>query len=333
MNIAYEEAEKGWGTVNPNPMVGAVIVKNNKIIGKGHHEFAGGPHAEINALNSCSEDPENSTMYVTLEPCSTYGRTPPCTEAIKKAKINKVFISGEDPNPEHAGKAFKILSDAGIAVISGIEQERGKVLNEAFFKWIQNKTPFVILKMAMTLDGKIATQNGISKWITGPAARERVQKLRQWCDMIMVGGECARLDRPSLTVRMPENWQKQPKRVILSHNKNQQEVKKTLPKGTDIEVVSLKEQKDWQTYFKKLGKQNITAILIEGGGEIAAAALAAKVIDKIEFHIAPKILGGRDSRPVIGGLNPFDLENAQKIEKIEIKKYGDDIAISGYVKK
>ncbi|MCP4180978.1 MAG: bifunctional diaminohydroxyphosphoribosylaminopyrimidine deaminase/5-amino-6-(5-phosphoribosylamino)uracil reductase RibD [bacterium] len=338
---ALRLAHKAWGRTSPNPMVGAVIVKNGEKVGEGYHKKHGGPHAEINAITSVYENFNNakeilngSTIYVTLEPCSTFGKTPPCTEAIIKNKISKVVIGTLDPNPKHAGAAVKILQGKGIKVSHGIEEEKCFQLNEAFFYWIVKEKPFIILKMAMTLDGKIATADGDSKWITGPVARKRVQYLRKWADAILVGGETARTDRPSLTVRNSKNqiiksW-KQPLRLIASNTLAKQDV--DFVKETDTEIINAKSPDEWNSVFAVLGKKNITSILVEGGGELASSLLENDLINKVEFHIAPKILSGRNSRPVIGGVNPISLAHSHNLKDVTIKRLGDDICISGYIK-
>ncbi|MBO5923715.1 MAG: bifunctional diaminohydroxyphosphoribosylaminopyrimidine deaminase/5-amino-6-(5-phosphoribosylamino)uracil reductase RibD, partial [Lentisphaeria bacterium] len=201
MKRALALAREAWGKTAPNPMVGAVVVKNDRIVGEGYHHKAGLPHAEVNALNAAGKNADGATIYVTLEPCSTYGRTPPCTEAIKQANIKRMVCASEDFNPQHAGNGFDILRKANIEVKVGVCRKEALELNKAFFSHITRKRPYVLLKMAMTLDGKIATASGDSKWITSSAARQRVQKLRQWCDAIMFGGETVRLDRPGLVVR------------------------------------------------------------------------------------------------------------------------------------
>ena len=210
MRRALALAAKAWGRTTPNPMVGAVAVRAGRVVGEGFHPKAGEPHAEVHALLAAGEAARGATLYVTLEPCSTSGRAPPCTAAIIRAGIARVVAATADPNPKHAGQGFEILRRAGIAVEVGIEAERAEELNKAFFHRMRTGKPYVLLKMAMTLDGKIATASGESRWITGPAARKRVQQLRQWCDAIMVGGETARLDRPGLTVREPVDWPCQP---------------------------------------------------------------------------------------------------------------------------
>ena len=297
-------AEKAWGQTSPNPLVGAVVVKDNKIIGQGYHHRAGEAHAEVNALADAGNATKGADIYVTLEPCSTFGRTPPCTQAIINAEIKRVFIGSVDPNPAHAGKAVEILENAGIETVCGIEKDTCDNLNETFFHWITNKKPFVILKMAMTLDGKIATAEGKSKWITGPDARQRVQRLRQWCDAIMVGGKTVRKDSPGLIVREAGKDWKQPLKLIATHSMNDNDLLKYFPDST-ARAICPQSPEAWQNLLMELGKDNITALLIEGGGELAAEVLNAGIVNKIEFHIAPKILGGKNSRPVIGGKTRF----------------------------
>lgn len=329
-------AKKGFGKTSPNPLVGAVIVKNGKILGEGYHKRAGTAHAEINAITDAGgKNCHGATLFVTLEPCSTTGRTPPCTEAIIAAKFAKVVIGCLDPNPDHAGKAIKILNKAGIETAVGIEEEKCRNLNSAFFHWIQTGRPLVLLKMAMTLDGKIATLTGESQWITGAEARKRVQQLRKWADAVMIGGGTAKKDRPSLNVRsakLPDlplrNWN-QPERIIASRSLTTEKAAKLLKAGNPPIIVSAKDRNDWLKVLKKLGKNNITALLVEGGGELAAAMLQAGVINKVEFHIAPKILGGRNSRPVIGGDSPAALADALTLKNVKIKKIGEDICVAG----
>lgn len=333
MRMALALAEKGWGLVSPNPMVGAVIVKKGKVIGRGFHRKAGEAHAEINAMNDASAPLKGSTLYVTLEPCSTFGRTPPCTDAIIKSGISRVVIGVSDPNPSHAGKGLVILEKNGVAVTIGVEEKKCRELNEAFFKWIVSGMPFVLLKLAVTLDGKIASAGGESKWITGPAARRRVQMLRRWADAVMVGGETVRRDAPSLRVREPENWKRQPRRIVCSGTMRSGELVRIMPEGRTPELTSPSSAKAWNAFLEKLGSENVTSLLIEGGGELAASVLRAGIVDKVEFHIAPKILGGRNSRPSVGGENPLSLADALNISGISVRKYGCDIAVSGYIKK
>lgn len=329
-------AKRGFGKTSPNPMVGAVIVKNGRIIAEGYHKKAGTPHAEINAIAAAGEKQcQGATIFVTLEPCSTTGKTPPCTKAIIAAKFGKVVIGCLDPNPAHAGKAVKILKNAGIETVVGVEEEKCLALNDAFFHWIQTGCPLVWLKMAMTLDGKIATFAGKSKWITGPVARQRVQQLRKWADGILVGGETVRKDKPSLTVRSatspdcPQaNWE-QPERIIASYSLTVEKATKLLPEGKKPIIVNAKTRSEWLRELKKLGKKEITALLVEGGGELAASLLQAGVVYKVEFHIAPKILGGKKSRTVIGGISPDSLTESLHLKNVVVKKLGEDISIAG----
>ncbi len=330
MREALKEAEKAWGMTSPNPMVGAIVAKNGEIVGRGYHHRAGEPHAEVNALQDAGPLASGADIYVTLEPCSTYGRTPPCTEAIKNAGISRVFLGALDPNPRHRGKGPEILRAAGIEVMEGILTEECEKLNEAFFKWIVTGRPFVLLKMAMTLDGKIAAANGCSQWITGPDARMRVQRLRQWADAVMVGGGTAREDHPGLIVREPADWPRQPLRLVVSQSMTQEEAARILAPGPAPEVLRATMPDEWNQIMQELGGRNITAILVEGGGELAASLLQAGVVDKVEFHIAPKILGGCGSRPVVGGVNPESLDQAFRLSRVEYHSLGNDLIYSGY---
>ncbi|OGV40565.1 MAG: riboflavin biosynthesis protein RibD [Lentisphaerae bacterium GWF2_49_21] len=331
MTIALDLAKKGWGTASPNPMVGAVLVKNGKIIGTGYHRQAGKAHAEVNAIKSAGGKARGSTLYVTLEPCCTYGRTPPCVGTIFSAGIRKVVVGCTDPNPKHSGKGIKLLRRLfKIDVVENVLEKECRKLNEPFFHWITIKRPFILLKMAMTLDGRIATEDGNSKWITGPAARMRVQRLRQWADAVMVGGETARTDRPSLNVRELRSF-RQPRRIIVSRKLTSGQLLKLLPSGAAPEVISPHSRKEWLSELRRLGRENVTSILVEGGGELAADMLGAGIVDKIEFHIATKILGGRGSRPVVGGANPKSLSDAFQLRDISVERIGEDVCISGYL--
>ena len=326
-------AKMGWGTTNPNPMVGAVIVRDGKIIGRGFHRKAGEPHAEINALNDVKRrniDPRGATIYVTLEPCSTYGRTPPCTEAIIANGLSRVVIGSLDPNPKHNGKAVEILRANNIEVEYGVESAACNELNRPFFCWVTTGKPLVILKMAMTLDGSIATASGDSKWVTGSDARKRVQQLRRLCDAVIVGANTVRLDHPQLTVREPESWERQPLRVVASSKFTEEELNEFFPDGNAC-IADLSTKEKWEAFLLTLGERKMTAVLLEGGGELAGSALRAGVVDYVEFHIAPKLLGGT-GRPVVGGLGPEFMKQAQMLNNVEIKQYGDDIAVCGYLK-
>ncbi len=333
MREALALAEMGWGLTTPNPMVGAILEKNGEVIGRGYHHAAGEAHAEINAIRDALNskiDPAGSTLYVTLEPCSTYGRTPPCTEAILQAKIARVVVALTDPNPKHAGRGIEILRNSGVEVTTGILAAECGQLNAAFFKSITTGLPFVMLKLATTLDGKIATANGDSKYVTGVEARRRVQKLRRLSDAILVGAETARCDRPQLTVREPENWPRQPLRLIASCSMDEDELNELFPDG-NAEIVDVSSKEKWENLLQELTKRNVMTLFIEGGGEVAASAIAAGIVDYVEFHIAPKILGGRDSRPAIGGDSPALMADAVKLENVQHFSLGDDLIVTGYL--
>ena len=334
MRYALELASRARGMTNPNPMVGAVLVKDGRIIGEGYHHRAGEPHAEVNAFLDAEqrrEDTRGATIYVTLEPCSSYGRTPPCTERILKSEVKRVVIGCLDPNPKHNGRAVEILERAGLEVVSGVEEAACRRLNRAFFHWISTGKPWVVLKMAMTLDGKTAAPSGDAFWVTGEPARARVQELRRMSDAIMVGANTVRIDHPKLNVRIPENWQRQPLRLVASGSMTCDELAGFFPDG-NAEIVDPAAE-GWQTFLERLGKRNIMMLLLEGGAELAGSALAADAVDHVEFHIAPKILGGRNSHPAVGGKDPERMLDALPLENVEYATFGDDFAVSGDLKK
>jgi diaminohydroxyphosphoribosylaminopyrimidine deaminase/5-amino-6-(5-phosphoribosylamino)uracil reductase len=363
MRLALRLARRGYGATSPNPMVGAVLVKGGKIIGRGWHRRAGLPHAEIEALRDAQKrghNPRGATLYVTLEPCCTHGRTPPCTEAIIAAGIKKVVVGATDPNPKHAGKGFKILRRAGIEVVHGILSDECEKLNEAFNHWIVHRTPFVTVKAAMTLDGKIATASGESKWITGEKARVHGMKLRQGSDAILVGINTVLADDPSLTVRT--KTRKPIQRIVLDSMARTSlnarvvsdqcahlttiVVSKRAPKNRVAELAKrvtilvapanskLKTQNSkfelgW--LLEKLGAENVTSLLVEGGGEVNASFLLGGLAQRVAFFYAPKILGGRDSRKAVAGEGVKNLANAIQLREVEWKKIGDDLMMTALV--
>ncbi|MDT8391484.1 MAG: bifunctional diaminohydroxyphosphoribosylaminopyrimidine deaminase/5-amino-6-(5-phosphoribosylamino)uracil reductase RibD [Lentisphaeria bacterium] len=330
MTTALDEARRGWGMTSPNPMVGAVVVRDGVEVGRGYHHRAGTPHAEIHALTAARDKARGADMFVTLEPCCTHGRTPPCTDAIRAAGIKRLFVGSLDPNPRHAGKGVAILREAGIEVNTGLLKSECDRLNEAFFHWITTGRAFVQLKMAMTLDGKIATKNGQSQWITGPEARAEVQRLRRWCDAIMVGAETARRDNPSLTVREPADWPRQPRPYVWTRQPAlPADLRLNTGEGRTVGLCAAQSREDWLAWLTTLGAANVTAVLVEGGGELAANLLAAQVVSRVTFFIAPKILGGQDSRPVVGGANPLSLAEARPLANVDIQQVGADIMITG----
>ena len=297
MSLALSEAEKAWGLTTPNPMVGAVAVKDGEVIGKGYHHRAGCPHAERELMAECGDALRGADVYVTLEPCSTVGRTPACTEGLISAGVKRVIVGCEDPNPRHRGRGLEILRAAGIEVESGVLEKECRELNRAFFKWITTNRPFVLLKMAMTLDGKIADSTGESKWITGELARSRVQYLRRWADAVMITGGTLRRDKARLTVREPADWPKKLHRIIATERMSSDELRSYFPDDPDVRNACIGGRADWDRLLTELGSSGITALLLEGGGELAGSALESGIVDAVEFHIAPKLLCGRGSIP------------------------------------
>ena len=356
MGLAISLARKGIGKVNPNPMVGAVIVKDNKIIGTGYHERYGGKHAEINAIENSRQSLNGSTMYVNLEPCSHFGKTPPCVDKIIESKINKVVISSVDPNPLVQGKGVKKLRDAGIEVKVGVLDKENKKLNEVFLKYIKNKKPFVVMKVAMSLDGKISTTTGQSKWISCDESRRYVHKLRSEVMSILVGINTVIKDNPMLDCRL-ENG-KNPIRIIVdttlkipidskivsssksirtivvtTKNANRNVMKLLEDKGVEILTVNLKNNLvDLKEMINKLGELNIDSILIEGGSSLNFSAINENIVDKIQVYVAPIILGGESSKTPIGGQGVDDIKEAFKLHRLEYKQVGSDILIEGYLK-
>lgn len=325
MQRALNLAERAKGFTAPNPIVGAVIVKNGKIIGEGWHHGAGLPHAEVEAIRSAGKRSlKGADIYVTLEPCCTTGRTPPCTSAIINAGISRVFAGCTDSNGKHAGKGFEILRNAGITVETGILEEKCLSANRAFFYHITHNRPFVILKMASTLDGKTATASGNSQWITSVQARKRVQQLRKNSDAILVGAETYRLDQPSLTIRTPKGKVlRTPLRFAATTHPERLEMRE------GWEFVDLSSRGAWDHFLDELGKRGVMQLLIEGGGTLAASALAAQAVNEIEFHYAPKILGGSRSRTVCDGANPETLSEAIPVSDIKISRCGIDFVVTG----
>jgi diaminohydroxyphosphoribosylaminopyrimidine deaminase / 5-amino-6-(5-phosphoribosylamino)uracil reductase len=371
MREALRLARKGFGSTSPNPMVGAVLVKGGKIIGHGWHRRAGLPHAEIVALCDTQKhgnNPKGATLYVTLEPCCTQGRTPPCTDAIIATGIKKVVIGATDPNSKHAGKGFKILRSAGIEVVHGILADECARLNEAFNHWIVSHTPFVTVKAAMTLDGKIATASGESKWITGEAARAAGMKMRQGSDAILVGINTILADDPRLTARKQMADDKRQigkpiRRIILDSLARTPVTAKVasdefaalttivvgrqapkqrvaaLAKRVNVLVAPAANSKskiknsklDLRWLLKKLGTENVTSLLVEGGGEVNASFLLGGLTQRVAFFYAPKILGGRDSRKAVGGEGAKNLADVLQLREVEWRRLGEDLFLTARV--
>lgn len=334
MRRALRLAHRGWGRTRPNPMVGAVVIKDGKVVGEGYHRAAGQPHAEAEALRAAGAAAGGATMVVTLEPCSSHGRTPPCTEALIKAGIKRLVFGVADPSPAHKGKARKILQAHGIEVEQGLLKETCENLNAAFFCRIQAGRPFVCLKLAITLDGKLATAAGDSKWVSGTAARRRVQQLRRWADAIMVGAETVRQDNPSLTVREPKNWGSQPRKIVWTRDPDKFSKDLNIwsePDNPPI-FISASTEQEWRQRLTKLAQEEgIAGLLLEGGGELAGSAVQAGIVDQVMVFIAPKILAGRNSRPAVGGNDPAKLTEAVMLENRRMERVGEDYLITGYL--
>ena len=325
MRLAMQLAGNAIGRTSPNPLVGAVIVKDNRVVGCGWHRKAGTPHAEVHALNQAGELAQGADVYVTLEPCAHYGKTPPCAKALVEAKVKNVYGGLLDVNPKVAGKGFKILEDAGIHVEYGFLQDELRKQNEVFFKWIEHKKPFVVLKAAMTLDGKIATATGQSKWITNETSRAYGYKLRDIYDGIMVGINTVIEDNPMLTSRVDGG--KNPIRIVvdsslkidINANVVQDKSAKTIVATTDkadkdkilklqaqdVDVIVVDKDKNDKVDIEKLldilGQQNICSILVEGGATLSGSFVAKKLVDKVYFFIAPKIIGGKEAKTPVAG--------------------------------
>ncbi len=353
MELAIQLAKQGCGWVNPNPMVGAVLVKDGTIIGKGYHEKYGGPHAEQNALMDCRSSTTNATLYVTLEPCCHHGKTPPCTEAIIRSGISRVVIGSSDPNPLVSGKSIQILRSLDIEVVEGIEKEKCDGLNESFFHYIRTRRPYVIMKYAMTMDGKIATRTGESRWITGEAARRRVHEDRHQYSAIMVGVNTVLADNPMLNCRL-ENC-KNPKRIICDTNLRMPlkskivttaDVAVTLiitaitdankhrpyiEEGCRVMVIPRKNNHiDLNSLMQRLGEEQIDSILLEGGGALNWSALKSGIVNKVHTYIAPKIFGKSEKTPVTG-LGIDRLDEAFLLSKPTITQMGEDILLESKV--
>lgn len=353
MELAVSLALKGLGRVSPNPAVGAVIVKNGRVIGGGYHEKYGGKHAEINALESCIESPDGSDMYVTLEPCGHFGKQPPCAESIIKAGIKRVFVGCADPNPLVAGRGITELKKNGVKVETGVLENKCRMANEWFFHYIKTKTPFTVMKYAMTMDGKICSYIGESKWITGEEARKHVHSQRGIFDAVMVGVGTVISDNPLLTCR---TGGRNPIRIICDTNLRtpldcsisetasyipsiiatcRGDLKKTeryVKKG--FEIITVPEEKGrvgLKSLMRILGERGIGSVIIEGGAELNWSALESGVVQKIQAYISPKILGGKTAKTPIGGVGFPHLDCSVRLSGSTVTKFGGDFLIESGV--
>ena len=366
MQMAIELAKKGAGGVNPNPMVGAVVVKNGEVIGRGYHKFFGGPHAEVYALEEAGKEAEGATIYVTLEPCSHYGKTPPCAKKIIDMGIKKCFIGSSDPNPKVAGRGVAMLKEAGIEVVENVLKEECDEINQVFFKYIKTKIPYLFVKCGITLDGKIALSNGISKWITNSIAREKVQYYRNKFMGIMVGINTVLTDNPSLTARIENGVN--PFRIIVDPNLQIDENCKVVKNNEDEKTVIITSQKNlftedaenteiqikqkrlaeenkvkfifidgekfsFRKMLEEIGKAGIDSILLEGGETLISLAFEENVIDGGEIFIANKILGDSSAKPFISGFVREKMEEAVQLTNVRNNIYGENVGMEFYFKK
>ncbi|MCB4792428.1 MAG: bifunctional diaminohydroxyphosphoribosylaminopyrimidine deaminase/5-amino-6-(5-phosphoribosylamino)uracil reductase RibD [Elusimicrobia bacterium] len=353
MKIAFALAKRGASRVHPNPMVGCVLVKDNKIIGRGYHEYFGGPHAEINALKQAGRNASGSTLYVTLEPCTHWAKTPPCAESIVKAGVKRVVTSIEDPNPEVFGKGIKYLSKKGIKVTTGVLSQQSMLQNERYLTGLKYNRSRVVLKMAMSVDGKIAARTGDSKWISGPESRAFVHKLRSKMDGILVGVNTVLKDNPELSshgfgsnpvriiidpeLKTPLNYKVVDGNIstiiIYSSNKVKAKLEALAkrPGVIPVKMPSVKGYINFKNILKLLMKYGIYNVLLEGGGETAAKALEDGIVDEIILAVSPKIIGGRDAKTPIEGTGVAKVSKAINLKTFHVSKLGKDFILRGRI--
>jgi diaminohydroxyphosphoribosylaminopyrimidine deaminase/5-amino-6-(5-phosphoribosylamino)uracil reductase len=327
MRAALAEARRAIGLTSPNPAVGAVLVIDDHIVARGHHRQAGSPHAEIECLRQMTDAiPKRATLYVTLEPCSTAGRTPPCIDEIIKARVKNVVVGTLDVNPRHSGRGIELLGTAGIKVRVGLLAGECSALNETFNKWIATGRPFVIAKCGMSLDGRLTRPPGEPPWITSAAARRHAHELRANVDAILVGAETVRTDNPRLTMR-GLHGKKQPLRVVLSRSGH-------LPKSANIFNDRFAKQtvvyraRSLDGVLKDLGRKNVLSVLIEGGGEILGQALDQQLIDKVQLYLGPIFSGG--PVPAFSGRGADSTTSAARLSRISYQAIGNDVCVTGY---
>ena len=354
MDLALKLALKGKGRTSPNPMVGALVVKDGRIVGRGYHEKAGLAHAEVIALDDAGQKAKGANLYVTLEPCTHFGRTPPCVDKIIKSGIKNVIVGMVDPNPVNNGKGIKILKAHKIKVETGFLEDKLKKINESFIKYITRKIPFVTVKVGQSLDGKIATRTGDSKWITSDRSRGLAHRLRSGYDAIMVGVNTILRDDPRL-----DAWfsKKQPIKIVVDSQlstsqeanvfsrrgsviivtlpvKSGQETENRKILAEKAKILDVKEkagQINLRDMMKKLAQSRITNILVEGGGTLIGGLFDEGLVDKVMFFISPKIIGGKEAITSVMGRGVSRMDKAVKLKKIGLKRIGEDFLIEGYV--
>lgn len=346
---ALRLAARGLGQVSPNPLVGAVVANRGQIVGEGYHLYSRTDHAEVIAIRKAGDEARGAELYVNLEPCSHFGRTPPCVEAILMAGIRKVYVAVRDPNPLVSGAGIARLAERGIEVQEGLCGQQAARLNEKFFRFIQTRRPFVLLKLALSLDGRIATRTGESRWITGPEARKVVHRLRFEHDAILVGSRTVLIDNPSLDVRSRRRGAitkvvldpalETPRgariyesgdRVILVHGPEAFPDPAWAGRATLISAPMREGGFDWDFLLARLAEQGITSLIIEGGGKTAASALQAGIVQKIAFFYAPVILGNQGI-PCVGDLCIDQLKDALRLKELRVKRLGPDLMLTAYL--
>jgi diaminohydroxyphosphoribosylaminopyrimidine deaminase/5-amino-6-(5-phosphoribosylamino)uracil reductase len=357
MQMALDLAARGTGYTSPNPLVGAVVVKDQKVVGRGYHKHFGGAHAEVNALEEAGAKARGATLYVTLEPCNHTGKTPPCTEKILAAGIRRLVVAMGDPNPGVRGGGNDRLRAAGLEVVEDVARNAAQRQNEFFLKHTRTETPFVILKCAATLDGRIATRTGDARWVSGPQSRGFVHALRHAVDGILVGVGTVRADDPSLTTRLPEGGGCDPKRIILDTHLSIPLNARVLTQPSDAETILVTgpgvartarrkvEQTgarvltvpcrdgrvDLNALMKKLGAEGLASILVEGGSRVCGSILRAGIVDKLYFFYAPKLLAGDDGIPICQGPGRERMIDCLNVNHITVHRFGRDVMIEGYL--
>lgn len=357
MSEALDLAAKGRGFTSPNPMVGAVVVKDGIVVGRGYHKAVGADHAEVDALDDAGVSAKGASLYVTLEPCNHTGRTPPCTEKILFSRVARVVIAMADPNPTVEGNGAAYLRQHDVEITMGVCEDRAARLNESYIKYVQTNRPFVIMKCAATLDGRIATSTGDSKWISGKQSRQFVHELRHSVDAILVGSGTIKKDDPSLTTRIEGPEGRDPLRIILDSRLSISEKAKVLRLDSDSDTLlftrkgvpedrkkriensgarvlysALKDDKiDVGPLMTQLGKMGIASLLIEGGSHVFSSVLSAGIVDKIILFYGPKILGGDDGVPIFRGKGPTLMSGSLPVKNIRFERFDDDMMVEGYL--
>lgn len=329
MREALREARKSVGQTSPNPAVGAVLVVRNKIVARGHHRRAGLPHAEVECLQRFKRRmPKEAVLYVTLEPCSSVGRTGACTDAIVRSGLKTIVVGATDPNPNHRGRGIELLQNAGLEVRTGVLGEESARLNEAFNKWIATGIPFVIAKCGMSLDGRLTRPSREGRWITSAASRRHAQNLRAQADAILVGAETIRSDNPHLSVRIGRKT-RQPVRVVITRS-GKLPARARIFAGTQKKNTLVYQNEPLAAILADLGKKDVISVLVEGGGDVLGHALDQRLIDKIQIYIAPVMTGG--GVPAFGGNGARSTAESARLERIKFERIGSDICLTGYPK-